>query len=223
MCGRFKRTLTWDEYRIHLGLDMALPNAPPRYNIAPTDAVHVVRGAAGGGARELVAVRWGLVPFWAKDRRSAARNINARAETVAARPAFRDAFARRPCLVLADGFYEWRREGAVRQPYLVTLAGGGPFAFAGLWERWRPEDAAAPALETCAIITTDANERLRAIHPRMPVILRPGDHDTWLAGGRAAARVKLLRPLPADDTAVVRVGTRVNSVAHDDPGCVAPA
>lgn len=222
MCGRFKRSLTWAEHGACFEPDSPTPNAPPRYNIAPTDEVYAVRRSAGGAGRELVALRWGLVPYWSKDRKSAARNINARAETIDTKPTFREAFARRPCLVLADGFYEWRKEGAVRQPYLVTLSDGGPFAFAGLWERWRPAPGSEEVLETCAIITTDANRRLREIHPRMPVILQPRDHETWLDREAATARRKLLRPLPEAHLAVVRVGTRVNSVANDDAGCMEP-
>jgi len=216
MCGRFKRSLTWAEHRACFGPDSPTPNAPPRYNIAPTDEVYAVR-RAGGGGRELVALRWGLVPYWSKDRKSAARNINARAETIDTKPAFREAFARRPCLVLADGFYEWRKEGAVRQPYMVTLRDGGPFAFAGLWERWRPAPGSGEVLETCTIITTDANRRLREIHPRMPVILQRDAYDAWLAGEDVP-----LAPYPAGDMTAHPVSTLVNRPANDDPRCVEP-
>ncbi|MDA0261046.1 MAG: SOS response-associated peptidase [Proteobacteria bacterium] len=224
MCGRFKRSVTWAEYFEHLGLNAPTPNAPPRYNIAPTDEVYVVRQAATGVGRELVTVRWGLVPYWAKDPKSAAKNINARAETVAEKPSFRDAFARRRCLVLADGFYEWRKEGNLRQPYLITSNTGGPFVFAGLWERWRPRSANDDigVLDTCTIITTDAAPSLHEIHHRMPVILRPQDRDVWLDTEDSAARLALLRPLPDELLAVTKVSTLVNSVANDDAACIEP-
>ncbi len=214
--------MTWAEYHAYLGLNIPTPNAPPRYNIAPTDEVYVVRKSRDGDQCELVAVRWGLVPYWSKDRKSAARNINARAETIDRKPTFREAFARRPCLVLADGFYEWRKEGRVRQPYMITLSDGGPFSFAGLWERWRLADGNEEVLETCTIITTNANESLRGIHPRMPVILQPGDHDIWLDRDDVTARKQLLRPLPDELVAITRVSTRVNSVANDDDTCMEP-
>lgn len=222
MCGRFKRSVTWAEYFEYLGLTTPTPNAPPRYNVAPTDEVHIVRSPRTGGERELVVVRWGLVPYWSKDRKSAAKNINARAETVAEKPSFRDAFARRRCLVLADGFYEWRKEGKVRQPYMITLKDGGPFVFAGLWERWQSANDEEGTLETCTIITTDASSVLRDVHPRMPVILRSHDHDKWLDEDDAGARTDLLRAFPDELLAITKVSTRVNSVANDDTACMEP-
>jgi putative SOS response-associated peptidase YedK len=189
-------------------------------------------------------MRWGLIPSWAKDAAIGASCINARADSVADKPAFRDAYKRRRCLVPADGFYEWRVEGGARQPYLIRAPGGGPFAFAGLWESWKartdmrrpaePTDGplfaapgAAPAgiiaagetVETYAIVTTLANEKLAALHERMPVILAPGDYDAWLGG---AAGAELLRPAPDDAVEFFPVSRRVNSVKYDDPECMAP-
>ena len=185
--------------------------------------MYVVRNVRDGIENELAVVRWGLVPYWSKDKKSAAKNINARAETVAEKPSFRDAFAHRRCLVLADGFYEWRKEGKVRQPYMITLADGSPFVFAGLWERWRPANDDGDVLETCTIVTTDANIALRDIHPRMPVILQRHDHETWLNNDNPPhAWLDLLQPLPDDMVAVTKVTTRVNSVANDDAQCMEP-
>jgi putative SOS response-associated peptidase YedK len=222
MCGRFKRSVTWAEYFEYLGLNVPMPNAPPRYNVAPTDEVYVVRNGRAANERELVVVRWGLVPYWSKDQKSAAKNINTRAETVAEKPSFRDAFARRRCLVLADGFYEWRQEGKLRQPYLITLKDGGPFVFAGLWERWHSANDEDSALETCTVVTTEASPVLHDIHSRMPVILQSHDHDMWLDGDDVPARSSLLRPLPDDLIAITKVSTRVNKVANDDAACMEP-
>jgi putative SOS response-associated peptidase YedK len=149
--------------------------------------------------------------------------INARAESVADKPAFREAFRRRRCLVVADGFYEWRKTGGAKQPYRVTLADGAPFGFAGLWESWR-DRAGGETVETCTIITTTANRALAAIHERMPVILAPEDHEAWLATApeRAGDLTKLLRPYPDDGVVAYPVSTRVNAVRNDDAECVAP-
>ena len=215
MCGRYSLTTPVEGIRRLFGF-AELPNLPARYNIAPTQPAPVVR-RGGDGRRELALLRWGLVPSWAKDPSIGNRLINARAETVADKPAFRSAFKNRRCLVVADGFYEWRKVGDGKQPYRITLPDGGPFAFAGLWERWAP---AGEAIESFTIVTTDANPRLRPIHDRMPVILDPADHETWLEGGAAA--LALLRPFPGDALAVHAVDRRVNNPRHDDPACIAP-
>ena len=225
MCGRYTQTLPWDEmvrlYRITETADP--PNIGPRYNIAPTQEVPIARPTGTAGrAMVLARVFWGLVPFWAKERAIGARMINARAETVAVKPAFRAAFRTRRCLVPADGFYEWRREYGAKQPYLITMDDGGGFAFAGLWERWEKAPDGVP-VESCTIITTEANALLRPVHPRMPVILAPGDYNAWLdpdmAGDRLAA---LLRPYPGDRMAFRPVSRRVNNARHDDPDCTGP-
>ena len=226
MCGRFLQRFSRAEAAAFFGLDGPTPNLRPRYNLAPSQPAAVVRVEAG--TRRLAMLRWGLVPEWATDPRIGYRLVNARAETVATKPAFRGAFASRRCLVPADGFYEWRRAGAVREPWLVAPRGEGLMAFAGLWERWRvPEGVALPgplaerrpgeALETFTILTTRANATMRALHPRMPVILAPEAFTPWLSGGKVA-----LGPAPEARLAMYPVDARVNSPRVDDPGCVVP-
>lgn len=224
MCGRYSLTTPPDAMRTLFGFEN-LPNLPPRYNIAPTQPVAAVRIAADG-VRELVLLRWGLIPHWSRDAAMAARMINARAETVADKPAFRECVRARRCLVPADGFYEWRMEDGRKQPFRIGMKGGAPFAFAGLWDRWTaaadgPGFAAGDAVETVAIITAPANDKLRPIHPRMPVILPPDAFDRWLApGGDPGAALALLRPYPPEPMAFYRVGEAVNAVRNDDPGCL---
>jgi len=179
MCGRFAFYSPAEATAALFGAAGSL-DIGPRYNIAPTQDIAAIRDAGGEG-RELVALRWGLVPFWAKDPAIGNRMINARAETVAEKPAFRAAYRRRRCLVLADGFYEWHREGTVKIPYFISLASGAPFAFAGLWEHWRNE-ATDESLQTATLVTTQANDFLARLHHRMPVILDAGRADRWLAG-----------------------------------------
>ena len=198
------------------------PNLGARYNVAPTQDVPIVR-ATGTGGRELARARWGLVPSWAKDIAIGARMINARAETVAEKPSFRAAFKSRRCLVPADGFYEWRNGPAGKQPYRITLADGEPFAFGGLWERW-DKAPDGRTVESCTIITTLANDLLRPIHARMPVILDPGDYDPWLEAGAMppAETARLLKPFPDHRMKAYPVATRVNNPRNDDPECLEP-
>lgn len=224
MCGRFTNKITWQElvelYDIH---NIAFrPNLPPRYNIAPTQTVPIVR--ASGEGPELALMRWGLLPSWAKDIKLGYKLINARAETVTEKPSFRDAFRRRRCLVPADGFYEWRKEGDVRQPYRIVVGDGEPFAMAGLWESWTAREdgggvAKGETVLSFTVITTEANEKIADIHGRMPVILPRETWDGWLSG---AAGTEILRPLPAERTEFYRVATRVNSVRNDDAECAEP-
>jgi putative SOS response-associated peptidase YedK len=174
MCGRYTQMRTWAELLDLYGIAESLSpsNFPARYNIAPTQAVPVVRQQQGSGERELVTLRWGLVPSWAKDIAIGARMINARAETLADKPSFRAAFKERRCLIVADGFYEWQaRPKGPKQPWFITVEDARPFAFAGLWEEWW--DAGSTLIETCTIVTTEANAALRPIHARMPAILPP--------------------------------------------------
>jgi len=226
MCGRYTQTSSWSElvhlYRITEGPPPL--NLRPRYNIAPTQDVAVVCVALDGGGRALARMRWGLVPSWAMDIAIGARLINARAETVAEKPSFRDAYRRRRCLIPANGFYEWqKRPGGLKQPYWITLRHQQPFAFAGLWERWEKASDGKP-VHSCTIITTEASELLRPIHGRMPVILNAANHDAWLDtdGHDGAQAAALLRPYPSEAMAAWPVGTYVNNVTNDDPKCMNP-
>jgi putative SOS response-associated peptidase YedK len=190
-----------------------------RFNVAPGDVVLAVTTDREGVARGDV-LRWGLVPHWAEDPGALGlKLINARAETVAERPAFRDAFARRRCLILADGFYEWeRRPDGTTQPWWVTRPGGEPFAFAGLWASWRGRPGVEP-LRTCAIVTTEAAEALAGIHGRMPAMLDPGAEDAWLDAATPQAALRDLC-LPLEETGARAVGPAVNDARYDGPGCL---
>jgi putative SOS response-associated peptidase YedK len=179
MCGRFAFYSPAEAAAELFGFEPAV-EIPPRYNIAPTELIPVVRSARPEG-REIVMLRWGLIPYWAKDASIGNRMINARAETLADKPAYRSAYEKRRCLVLADGFYEWRKEASGKTPWFISLASGEPFAFAGLWEGWTDRDT-AERVETAAIVTTAANDFLRELHDRMPVVLQPEAAGEWLAG-----------------------------------------
>ena len=179
MCGRFAFYSPSEATAALFGASGNV-DLGPRYNIAPTQDVAAIRNAEDDG-RELVALRWGLVPFWAKDPSIGNRMINARAETVAEKPSFRAAYRRRRCVVLADGFYEWHRAGNVKTPYFISLASGEPFALAGLWERWEDKESDL-TLQTAALITTEANEYMAALHHRMPMVLEPDAANDWLDG-----------------------------------------
>ena len=207
--------MPWSElvklYRIH-----DRPNLRPRYNIAPTQDVLAVR-LDSAGKQEAVQLRWGLIPSWAKEEKIAYSTINARAETVASKPAFREAFKRRRCLIGADGYYEWKAEGGVKQPYRITLDPEHPFSFAGLWEHWEKEDT---VVESCTIIVTNANDLTKDIHDRMPVILDPADYDRWLNG---AAGEELLKPYPSEKMARYPVSRAVGSVKNTGPELIEPA
>ncbi len=222
MCGRFSLTTAPEAMRALFDYEN-FPNLAPRYNIAPTQHVAAVRPAASGAGRELAMLRWGLVPGWAKDVSIGARMINARAETVAEKPAFRDAFKKRRCLVPADGFYEWRAEDGKKQPFRIGMSGGATFAFAGLWESWSPPEG-EQKLETVTIVTIAANEKLHPIHPRMPVILDAADYAEWLdaEGVDGAAAQTLLQPYAAEPMAFYRVNPRVNIARNDDAACIEP-
>lgn len=179
MCGRFAFYSPSEATAALFGASGSLP-FDARYNIAPTQDVAAIR-IAEQGDRELVALRWGLVPFWAKDPAIGNRMINARAETVAEKPAFRAAFRRRRCLVLADGFFEWHREGSVKTPYYISAADGEPFAFAALWENWKSKES-DDRIESTTLITTAANDFMAPMHHRMPVVMRRESADRWLGG-----------------------------------------
>jgi len=201
----------------------AVPGSGPRYNIAPSQPIAAVRVASGDpGRRECVLLRWGLVPSWAKDPSIGSRMINARAETVAEKPAFRGPWKSRRCLVPSNGFYEWQRRNGRKQPWYVRMRNGKPFAIAGLWER--REDSGGEPLETCALITTGANDLLAPIHDRMPVILAPADFDRWLSSPptEAPSLRMLLGPFSAEAMEAFPVGLRVNHPGNDSPDLIAP-
>ena len=179
MCGRFAFYSPSEAAAALFGVSASV-EVQPRYNIAPTQFIAAIRDD-DNKQRELVMLRWGLVPFWAKDPSIGNRMINARAETVAEKPAYRAAYRHRRCVVLADGFYEWRREGDVKTPYFISLASGEPFALAGLWENWHDKDS-GDSLQTTTLITTEANEFMTPLHHRMPVILESNTAGEWLAG-----------------------------------------
>ena len=222
MCGRF--TLSTPAQTLQQIFDLReTPDLPPRYNIAPSEAIATIRLAEPAAERTLDLLRWGLVPPWAKDLDGGASLINARAETAASKPAFRAAFRRRRCLIPADGFYEWQRgvRGG-KQPFYIRMRDGQPFAFAGLWEQW--DGPQGKALDTCTILTTEPNALLRPIHDRMPVILDPRDWALWLDPGvQDPARLQpLLRPYPAEQMLAFPVGQLVNHPANDREECIAP-
>ncbi|MFS8037001.1 SOS response-associated peptidase [Xanthobacter sp. AM11] len=222
MCGRFVQHRTPVAYAEHFGVDAAqapLPNAPPRFNAAPTQDLMVVRRHPETGVRHLSLLRWGLVPSFSRDASGGARMINARAETVAEKPAFRAAWrARRRCIVPADGFYEWHAGPHGRQPFFIRAADGAPLAFAGVWDGWR-DPATGHWLRTFTILTCAADSLLRPLHDRMPVILAPGDMADFLAEEDPRA---LLRPFPGDGLRLWPVSPRVNAVRNEGEDLTRP-
>lgn len=201
------------------GVQEITDDLQPSFNVAPTDNVAVV---LNNGVKQLVAMRWGLVPFWATDPKIASKHINARAETLTVKPAFKDAFKRRRCLVVADGFFEWQKQGATKIPIFIHLEPERPFGFAGLYEIWTPP--LGEKLVTCTIITTEANELVRPIHDRMPVILPKDAEDFWLdsAVEDHARLLDLLQPYQASDMSAFTVSKLVNSVKNNSPECIEP-
>ena len=200
MCGRFAFYSPSEAAAALFGVSTSM-EIPPRFNIAPTQYIAAVREDPDK-ERELVMLRWGLVPFWAKDPSIGNRMINARAETVAEKPSYRAAFRHRRCVVLADGFYEWRRDNDTKTPYFISLASGGPFALAGLWESWTDKES-GESLQTTTLITTEANEFMQSLHHRMPVVLQADAAGEWLAGSaepmeQAAERTPKLQAWPVD-------------------------
>jgi putative SOS response-associated peptidase YedK len=227
MCGRYALTTPSGVlaalYRLANKLDYE-----PRYNVAPTQIVPVIMQGSGGGGeepggREIVPMRWGLIPSWAKDPSIGSRMINARSESAAEKPAFRQAFRLRRCVVPASGFYEWRKLGAKKQPYFIARADGQPLSLAGLWEMWT-DHASGKEVKTFTILTTNANDMLRPLHDRMPVVLEPEECDRWLdpEEGDAGKLSAMLKPAADGVLAVHPVSPRVNSPANDDPLLVEP-
>jgi putative SOS response-associated peptidase YedK len=221
MCGRFSQTAS----PAVIAQQFKITNPPlftPRYNIAPSQSVAAIRIEPNTTTRQLVLLRWGLIPSWAKDPKIGSQCINAKAETVAEKLSFRSAFKKRRCLVIATGFYEWQVQGRAKQPMWIGLKSHRPFAFAGLWEHWQPPDGAA--IESCTILTTEPNELLRPIHNRMPVILASTAYDQWLdpTVQQTAPLKTLLRPYPSDKLLAYPVSTLVNNPRHDVPQCLEP-
>jgi putative SOS response-associated peptidase YedK len=221
MCGRF--TLSASAARLQEVFPLfEFPQIVPRYNIAPTQDVLAIRQRENSPPRAAM-LRWGLIPTWAKDKKIGVSLINARADTVADKPAFRTAFRGRRCLVLADGFYEWRKSAdkGAKQPFHIRLRDGSPFAFAGLWERWKGDEG---PVNSCTIITTDANEAVRPLHDRMPVILQPGDYARWLdpAPCDPGPLQEMLRPYPAEQICVIPASPFVNNSRNEGVECLTP-
>jgi putative SOS response-associated peptidase YedK len=222
MCGRFARKSTQEVLADWFGVELEeMPWFAPSFNVAPQSVQPVVRLNRDAGNREFALMRWGLVPEWAKDAKIGYSTINARAEEVASKPAFREALKKRRCLVPADAFFEWQRlDPKSKRPFAIGLKSGDPFAFAGLWESWLPKDG--EPLETFTILTTDPNEVV-TIHNRMPVILEPKDYDRWLdASDLARPPVDLLRSYPGERMQTWAVSDRVGNVRNNDPGILEP-
>ncbi len=221
MCGRFTLTLEADD--LAEAFDATAPKDwVPRFNIAPTQPVAVIANTTT--QRKIELFRWGLIPGWATDPKIGSRMINARAETVVDKPSFRSAVKKRRCLVLADGFYEWKKDGKSKTPTYIQLKGGKPFALAGLWEVWKSSDK-KETIKSCTILTTEPNALMNDIHDRMPVILPPKAWEVWLSPDELPADElpRLLKPYPSSQMKAVVVSTLVNSVAFDSPECIVPA
>jgi putative SOS response-associated peptidase YedK len=220
MCGRYAVTLPPEAYRQFYGY-VEQPNFPPRYNVAPTQPVAIVHEEQG--ERHFRLVRWGFLPSWVKDPKGFPLLFNARADALLAKATYRAAMKRRRCIFLADGFYEWRREGKTKTPYLVRRRDRTPLPFAGVWETYHSADGGE--MDTAAIVTTDANGTLAALHARMPAILSGNAVAPWLDtdGVAPEAAVTLLKPALDEGIEMIRVSPRLNTVANDDPGVLEPA
>lgn len=223
MCGRYRLSRRKQLVEEYFGSACDEPDWEPRYNIAPTQTVPVIRQNPTKPVRELSMMRWGLIPSWAKDSSGAASMINARSETASTKPAFSEALKHRRCLIPADGFYEWKRAGQTKRPFCFEVNDGALFAFAGLWDRWA--DASGNWLKTCSILTTTPNAVTSAVHDRMPVILESDTYDLWLDPGmkHLNAISDLLKPYDARRMRCYPVSNRINHVANDDEECSRPA
>jgi putative SOS response-associated peptidase YedK len=223
MCGRYTLSSPSDDLALLFDLP-ELPLVPSRYNLAPTQEAAVVRVEAPGEPRRLDLLKWGLIPYWAKEASIGNRMINARAESVADKPAYRWSFKKKRCLIPADGFYEWKKEGKAKQPFLIRRADKKPFAFAGLWSSWKDPEQDGKTVETFTILTTDANDLLRPLHNRMPVIVDRENFDLWLDPKMedAAKLQPLLVPHAVAGFEAFPVSRLVNSPTNDVPGCIEP-
>ncbi len=222
MCGRYRLSRSKQLVEEYFGAASTDVDWNPRYNIAPSQPVAVIRQDAREPVRNLSTMRWGLIPSWAKDPIIGNKTINARAETAASTASFRDPFKSQRCLVPADAFYEWKREGKRKQPHCFEVNGGELFAFAGLWDRWA--NPQGEVIESCTILTTTPNSLLADIYDRMPGILRPDHYDLWLdpAFRNTASLSEMLRPFEAVLMRSYPVGTRINQVQNDDEDCAKP-
>lgn len=220
MCGRFIITSPGKVLAAHFELNQD-PEIIPHYNIAPTQEVAAIRLNLHSNNRWLTNLKWGLVPFWSKDASIGAKLINARCETLSERPACKAAFKSRRCLIPANGFYEWRKDQGNKQPYLIQLTDGNLFAFAGLWEQWKGQKGAV--LESCTIITTEANDLLKPIHDRMPVILKSKDYSLWLDPKTNQEIFQpLLIPYPSKEMKCYAVTPKVNKASYDRADSIEP-
>jgi putative SOS response-associated peptidase YedK len=217
MCGRFTQAYTWQELHEMYNLISTPLNLRPRYNIAPTQSIDCIRLV--DGKPELVKSRWGLIPgWWKKSAKEAPATFNARGETVAEKPFFRSAFKKRRCLISASGFYEWKREGEVKQPYFISRVDRPIMLFAGIWDQWT-DIKSKEDIVSCSIITTAPNDMMSSIHNRMPVILSPEDGENWMEG----TKVDLLKPCPSEWLQAWRVSRDVNNASkHDHPRLIEP-
>ncbi len=220
MCGRFTLKTPLQILQEHF-LEFDLPDFAPRYNIAPSQPILTIRQLAPEAKPQGEFLQWGLVPSWADDPKIGNRLINARSDTVAAKPSFRAAFKKRRCLILADGFYEWKQGGEKKVPYHLRMKDGKPFAFAGLWEHWRRDEK---AIDSCTILTTEANAVLAPLHDRMPVILRPRDFALWLDPSPKDPGLLQEMLVPYEPEAMIGspVTTYVNNPRHEDARCLEP-
>jgi putative SOS response-associated peptidase YedK len=218
MCGRFTLTQTSEAIANHFRLS-EVPDLPPRHNIAPTQPVAAI--VLDQEQRQFKHFYWGLIPSWAKDPKIGARLINARSETVSEKPAFRAAFKRRRCLIVTDGFYEWKKVEKQKQPFYFRRSDCHPFAFAGLWEHWQSSEG--DTIDSCTILTTEASDLMEPIHNRMPVILDEPDYDGWLSPTSKPDLLQaLLRPHSAQGMERYPVSSQVNRSANDSPDCIQP-
>jgi putative SOS response-associated peptidase YedK len=219
MCGRYRLSRRKQIIEEYFGSAPWDDEWNPRYNIAPTQFVPVIRQHPKEPVRQITTMRWGLIPNWARDASIASSTINAKSETVAEKPAFRDPFKYRRCLIPADAFYEWKRIGTSKQPFCFEVNGGELFAFAGLWDGWKNPEA--QWVKTCSILTTTPNAVTATVHDRMPVILQQDNYDLWLDPGMNDAQVvsELLKPYDAKSMRSYPISTRINHVANDDEDC----
>ena len=211
MCGRFTLYITAEELASHYHL-RTIPSTEPRYNIAPSQQINIVKNTSG--ELTLASVRWGLIPHWAEDEKIGYKLINARAETVSEKPSFRSAFKQRRCLIPTSGFYEWKREGHRKQPYYFQVKDAPIFSMAGIWESWQAPNR--QIIESCSIITTDANELVSEVHGRMPVIINQDSYSRWFDG---LEYQDLLHPYASTKMTIYPVSEMVNSPKNNGPDC----